>query len=590
MESYKMKRVYALLFNLSIISTHSVAKPTKIDSKYETEKQKQTIVKKNSSLKTKIVNYKIEEGDTLFIIARKHHTTVAEVKNINHLADNAVLKIGCSLQVPLNTYFPKEMNIQSALKMIQERTAQKEQIVKKEKLAKKTPTYTIQSGDTLLGIALSHETTLTKLANLNGFDINKTLKLGEVIKLPHDTPTSSHKASKTNKTKLAKVEKTSTKSAKEYTIKDGDTLLGIALSHETTLTKLANLNGFDINKTLKLGEVIKLPQDTPKSSHKASKTDKTKLAKVEKKSLTTKEYKIKSGDTLLAIALKHNTTLSTLEKLNGFDSKKTLKLGEVISVPKDVEKTPTKMKKRIAFTKKHKKTLLTYTIKKGDTLNKIARKHDITVVKLIKINKLNPRKSLKIGAKLSLVTKSKSKSKIAKIHSKKNHKFKKRRIASVKSHKKRVKRKHRTKKFAVAHRTTKKSFIERLGWGSSSLKLTAAKKQLGKKYVWGATGPYSFDCSGFTKYVCDKNGICIPRTSIKQSKVGKRVTRSQLKAGDLIFFDTSRRRRGYVNHVGIYIGHNKFIHASSAKRKVVITSLEAPFYKARFKWGSRVKD
>nr|MBL0721361.1 C40 family peptidase [Sulfurovaceae bacterium] len=115
-----------------------------------------------------------------------------------------------------------------------------------------------------------------------------------------------------------------------------------------------------------------------------------------------------------------------------------------------------------------------------------------------------------------------------------------------------------------------------------------AQKYLGKRYVWGATGPYRFDCSGFTSYVCKKNGVNIPRTSLKQSRVGKYVSRGNLRAGDLIFFDTSKRRRGFVNHVGIYIGNNKFIHASSAKKKVVVTSLNTPFYRSRFKWGRRM--
>ncbi|MBL0721076.1 MAG: C40 family peptidase, partial [Sulfurovum sp.] len=119
--------------------------------------------------------------------------------------------------------------------------------------------------------------------------------------------------------------------------------------------------------------------------------------------------------------------------------------------------------------------------------------------------------------------------------------------------------------------------------------IVEAKGHLGKRYVWGANGPSRFDCSGFTSYVYKKMGIKIPRVSINQGKVGKKVRRSRLRKGDLVFFDTSRRRRGYINHVGIYIGDHKFIHASSSKRKVVISSLDKKFYKARFKWGRRLQ-
>jgi cell wall-associated NlpC family hydrolase len=117
---------------------------------------------------------------------------------------------------------------------------------------------------------------------------------------------------------------------------------------------------------------------------------------------------------------------------------------------------------------------------------------------------------------------------------------------------------------------------------------SVAKTKLGKRYVWGASGnKNTYDCSSFTKFVYKKIGITLPRTSINQSKFGKYVKRSELQKGDLIFFDTSKRRKGYVNHVGIYLGDNKFIHASSAKKKVVITSLNKDFYSNRYKVARR---
>jgi len=115
-----------------------------------------------------------------------------------------------------------------------------------------------------------------------------------------------------------------------------------------------------------------------------------------------------------------------------------------------------------------------------------------------------------------------------------------------------------------------------------------AKTKLGRKYVWGAQGKNVFDCSGLTQYVYKIYGINIPRRAIWQSKFGKYVSRRNLKKGDLVFFDTSKKHKGYVNHVGIYIGNNKFIHASSARKKVVITSLKKSFYSQRFTGGRRV--
>ena len=119
--------------------------------------------------------------------------------------------------------------------------------------------------------------------------------------------------------------------------------------------------------------------------------------------------------------------------------------------------------------------------------------------------------------------------------------------------------------------------------------IETAKNFLGTKYIWAANGPNAFDCSGFTKYVFRENGITLPRYSGHQAKVGIKVSFDELEKGDLVFFDTEHKFRGKVNHVGIYIGNHKFIHASSAKKKVIITSFDAkPFYKRRFVRGERV--
>jgi len=116
-----------------------------------------------------------------------------------------------------------------------------------------------------------------------------------------------------------------------------------------------------------------------------------------------------------------------------------------------------------------------------------------------------------------------------------------------------------------------------------------AKSFLGTRYVWGATGPSKFDCSGFTQWVFRDAGIKIPRVSRDQAKVGQYVSFNNLRKGDMIFFDTKKHKRGIVTHVGIYLGNGNFIHASSAAKKVVVFNWnEKPYYKERFLWGRRV--
>ena len=116
-----------------------------------------------------------------------------------------------------------------------------------------------------------------------------------------------------------------------------------------------------------------------------------------------------------------------------------------------------------------------------------------------------------------------------------------------------------------------------------------AKSFLGTPYVWGATGPSKFDCSGFTQWVYRDVGITIPRVSKDQARVGKYISYTNLKRGDMVFFDTKKRRSGKVTHVGIYLGNGDFIHASSAGKQVVIYNFnQKDFYKERFLWGRRV--
>lgn len=124
---------------------------------------------------------------------------------------------------------------------------------------------------------------------------------------------------------------------------------------------------------------------------------------------------------------------------------------------------------------------------------------------------------------------------------------------------------------------------------SASAVIAYAKNQLGKPYVWGAQGPNSFDCSGFTYYVFkNKAGITLPRSSSAQSKYGTYVSKSNLRAGDLVFFDTNGSNNGAVSHVGLYIGDGKIIHASYSQRKIAIADFNSSYYQKAYVNARRV--
>jgi len=108
----------------------------------------------------------------------------------------------------------------------------------------------------------------------------------------------------------------------------------------------------------------------------------------------------------------------------------------------------------------------------------------------------------------------------------------------------------------------------------------------GTRYGYGHASRSSTDCSGLMLQVMKKHGVNLPRTAREQSGVGAKVGKDGLKKGDLVFFHTNRSSR--VNHVGMYIGNGKFIHASSGGGHVQVNSLNDGYYSRRFVAARRV--
>ena len=132
-----------------------------------------------------------------------------------------------------------------------------------------------------------------------------------------------------------------------------------------------------------------------------------------------------------------------------------------------------------------------------------------------------------------------------------------------------------------------------LGSGTASEKAETVidwgLKQLGKKYVYGDEGPTTFDCSGFTQYCYAKVGVKLRRSAQAVGyNDGTKITNiSDLRRGDIVCFNTIDDS-DLSDHVGIYLGNNQFVHASSGAGKVVISSLASGYYRRVFSWGRRV--
>jgi cell wall-associated NlpC family hydrolase len=109
-----------------------------------------------------------------------------------------------------------------------------------------------------------------------------------------------------------------------------------------------------------------------------------------------------------------------------------------------------------------------------------------------------------------------------------------------------------------------------------------ARKLLGTPYRWGGDSPRTgFDCSGFVRFVYAHFGVTLPHSSYGDFDLGKRVSRGALQPGDLVFFDG-------VGHVGMYIGHGRFIHAPHTGTDVQVTSLGESWYQASYDGARRL--
>lgn len=119
--------------------------------------------------------------------------------------------------------------------------------------------------------------------------------------------------------------------------------------------------------------------------------------------------------------------------------------------------------------------------------------------------------------------------------------------------------------------------------GKGATVVETAKKYIGCSYVYGASGPSSFDCSGFTSYVFKQHGISLNRTAAGQYSNGVAVSRDQLQPGDLIMFGKSG-----INHVGIYIGGGQIVHAANKSRGVTTDTINSGYYNNNYVGARRV--
>ena len=398
-------------------------------------------------------------------------------------------------------------------------------------------TYKVRSGDTLSGIAQKSRLTVAELKRLNNLS-SDNLKLGQVL-----TVSKASAETKATKGGASSGKAPAASTAATHKVKQGDTLSGIAQKAKISVAELKRLNNLSSNN-LKLGQVLVVSKSSG-TAKAASGTASSGKAPVATAAAT---HKVKQGDTLSGIAQKAKISVAELKRLNKLSSNN-LKLDQVLVVSNKAA-APTEKAATV------KMQTLTHKVKKGDTLYEIAKKTKTSVAELKRLNNL-PGNNLKLGQVLVVDAKPMTVEKAV--------------VANAPS----------SQKGAIVRELTRDIPVD----ANASIFEKTALSFLNTPYRFGGNGQNGIDCSGFVQKVFREFDLKLPRTAREQYTLGTRVPKGDLQLGDLIFFQTYAK---YPSHVGIYIGDDKMIHASSRNKGVVVSSINSNYFRKRFIGAKRL--
>jgi cell wall-associated NlpC family hydrolase len=330
-------------------------------------------------------------------------------------------------------------------------------------------------------------------------------------------------------------------SADSYIVKKGDTLSRIASTYKTSVSELKKTNNLS-SDLIYAKQTLTVPSITQKT---------TALYQVAAKSGDTEKalYTVKPGDTLSKIASNHKIKLADLMTLNGIKGH-IIYPGQKLKVSKETSKTETE---QAAPTKKGtakpvspvqtptKVEQAEYTIKAGDTLSRIAMQFDMTVKQLKDINNLSS-DLIFAGQKLKVSKQAESNDKVS----------------------------------------TEKSPQQPVQAAEPDV-ISIAKEYMGVPYLWAGSTPDGFDCSGFIYYAYNKAGKQMGRYS-SEGYYNRSFYVNEPQPGDLVFFENTYKKG--ISHMGIYLGNNEFIHASTTGG-VMISNLSEAYYAKHFEGFKR---
>jgi len=322
-----------------------------------------------------------------------------------------------------------------------------------------------------------------------------------------------------------------------YFVKPGDTLAGISRLFGVSVDRIREVNKLR-SARIAPGDRIRIPEapSKPKSDVVVSRPPQVNSDRVLRAVCRdeTVYHSIVGGDTLYSIASRYDTELDNLLQLNGLRKSAVLTIGQKIIVRSTGPRT--------------------HTVARGETLTRIALHYGIEAAEIARLNRIDRDR---ITAGQQLVIKPCDP------------------VAAAGSAPPPLDGGNSYGLESGSMKSTSDGSVA----GVAQRVIKLARTMLNVPYRFGGSTLRGIDCSAFVQRVFGLIDVRIPRTAREQYAVGELIVREDIQSGDLVFFRTSA---SFPSHVGISLGENLFIHASSMVRKVAINSLDQPYYRKRF--------